>query len=152
MQSTWTCNWSWLRAHSEIDRQSNGIAWQRPVKPLLDQGLGAPGDREHGRRVGREHLRIFDASDAPCRNGEHLRDADQILQNCDPLLDAAVEVDVLARLRTQTRFDVRHAFAMHDSPQSVRIGASRRVDLKQPSPEDETQDSGFSPNPSSAQH
>ena len=109
-----------------IDRQSNGFPRQRPVKALLDQGLGAPGDGEHRRRVGRQHLRIFDAGDAPRRNSEHLGDADQILQNRHTLLDAAIEVDAFARLRTQTRFHMGDALAMHDPPQSIRIGAGWR--------------------------
>ncbi len=123
-----------------IDRQSDGFPRQHPVKTLLDQGLGAPRDGEDGRRVGGEHLRVFDAGDAPGRNGEHLGDADQILQNRHALLDAAIEVDAFAGLRTQTRFHVRHALAMHDPPQSVRIGAGWRGECRHASGDGEIED------------
>ena len=112
-----------------IDRQSNGFPRQRPVKTLLDQGPGAPGDSEHGWRVRLKHLRVFNAGDAPRRNGKHLGDADKVFQNSHALVDAAVKVDALARLRTQTRLEVGNAFAMDDPPQRIRIGAGWSIEL-----------------------
>ena len=66
------------------------------------------------------------------------RDADQVLDNRHSLVDAAVEFDALARLRTQTRFDVGNARAMHDPPQRDRIGAGWRRIAAAAKPGDET--------------
>jgi hypothetical protein len=76
-------------------------------------------------------------------NGEQLRDADQILKNRHALPDAAIEVDALAWLRAQTRFYVGHAFAMHDPPQSVRIGAGRNDERGHERDDDEAQNGEF---------
>ena len=124
MQSTWTCNCCWLRAHFELIASPTASRGSARPRRASTETLGGPGDREHRRRVRLEHLRIFDSGDAPRRNGEHLGDADEILQNRHALVDPAVEVDALARLRTQPGFEVGDARAMHDPPQGIRIGAS----------------------------
>ena len=55
-------------------------------------------------------------------------DADQIFENRHALVDTAVEVDALARLRAQTCFEVGNTFAMDDPPQCVRIGAGWSIE------------------------
>ena len=147
MQSTWTCNCSWLRAHFELIASPTASRGSARPRRASTRRLGAPGDGEHRRRVGRQHLRIFDAGDAPRRNGEHLGDADQVFQNCHALVDAAIEVDALARLRTQARLHMGDAFAMHDPPQSVRIGAGGSVECEQQAQRLTDRDSGSSPRP-----
>jgi hypothetical protein len=83
-------------------------------------------------------LRIFDTGDASRRNGEHLGDADQVFENRNALVDAAIEIDPFTGLRTQTRLHVGYACAMHDPPQSHRIGASRSAERQDASPGAET--------------
>jgi hypothetical protein len=121
-----------------INRQSNGFPRQRAAEARLDQSPSSPGDGKHRWRVRRQHLRIFDAGNAPGRNGKHLGDADQVFQNRHALLDTAIEVDAFARLRTQTHFDVRNARAMHDPPQRHRIGAGWRGECRHASEDGET--------------
>ena len=106
-----------------IDRQRDRLARQRPAaEPRLDQGLGLPAVGEHGGRVGRKHLGIFDPRDLPGRNGEHLRDADEVLENRDVLGRVPVAVDRLARLRAFARIIVRDAAVVDDPPERVGIG------------------------------
>ena len=99
-----------------VDRQPNGFSRQRTAEARLDQCLSAPSHGKYRRRVRREHLRIFDARDAPSWNGKHLSDADQVLQDRHALVDAAIEIDALARLRPQPRLEMGHARVMNDAP------------------------------------
>ena len=122
-QSTWTCNCSWLRAHFELIASPTASRGSGRPSRASTRVLGPPGVGKNGRRVGLQHLRVFDPGDPPGRNGEHLRDADEVLEDRHALGDAAVEIDPLAGLRSQTRFDMGHAFAMDDPPQGVRVGA-----------------------------
>ena len=99
------------------------LARQRTAETLLEQRLGLPGVGEDVRRVGREHLRVFDAGDAPGRNGEHLHHAVEILQYRYTVRLAPGKVDVLAGLGAFPRFGVGLASVVHDPPQSQRVRA-----------------------------
>jgi hypothetical protein len=44
------------------------------------------------------------------------------------LIDAAVEVDALARLRTQPRVEMGYAGAVDDAPEGHWIGAGRNIE------------------------
>ena len=111
------------RAPAIVERRADRFARQRMAEARLEQRLGPPGVGEDGRRVGGQHLRIFDAGDPSGRNGEHLRDPGEILEDRDALRLAVSEIDALAGFWAFARLDVRHAGVVHDAPQGHRVGA-----------------------------
>ena len=100
-----------------VDRQRDRLARQRPPEAPLDKRLGLPAIGEDGRRVRRDHLRVFDAADASGRDGEHLRDANEILEDRNALRLALAEIHGLAGFWSLTRLGMGHARVMDDAPQ-----------------------------------
>ncbi len=110
-----------------VDRQRDRLARQRSAETRLNQRFGLPAVGEDGGRVGREHHRILDATDAAGWDGEHLRDADEILEDRNALGLALAKIHGLAGFWSLARLGMGQAGAMDNAPQSRGIGPRREM-------------------------
>ena len=111
-----------------VDGERDRLARHRAPEPRLDEAPAPPAVVKDRRRVGRQHLRVVDPGDPAGRDGEHLGDPDEVLEDRHALLHAPGEVDALARLRPPARLHVRHALAIDDPPEGIRVGVGWTAD------------------------
>ena len=88
----------WLRAHFEFIASAR----QKLAEARLHEGFALPSVGEDFWRIRLKHLWVFDACDTPRRDGEHLGDADEVLEDRNTLRRVVARIDGFARRRTSS--------------------------------------------------